>query len=141
MILLACELDIQDQALYCKLYALNLQTSLCLCERLTLLIHVCSTLKVEGEERPGTSCMSDYGVHDLDDNTGDYTDECATSGDSAVIMGCKLPYLTKPSPLAARVPSPETYRKLDLSTMDVVHPYASVIERPNKKTKTTEPAD
>jgi len=76
-----------------------------------------SASKKESEKRPATD-PSDNGVHDLDDNTGDYTDEGGRSGDSAIFLGCKL---------APSRPSCESaYKALDLSTMDTAKPYASL---------------
>lgn len=85
--------------------------------------------------------VRDYGVHDLDDNTGtgDVTDESSRSGDSAVVFGCKLPSLTKHLPPTASGNSPETYKELDQSTMNVVHPlYSSLTDAPKKRTKSKE---
>ena len=92
---------------------------------------ITSALKVECEKGP-TADSTDAGVHDLDDNTGDYTDEGARSGDSAIFLGCRLP-----PPRPPRECSSATYKKLDLSTMDVVKPYASLLDTSQRSTNST----
>lgn len=82
--------------------------------------------------------MEDHEVHNLDDNTGtgDFTDESMTSGDSAVVLGCKLPSLT-----SASRNSQETYmyKKLDLNTMNAIHPYdATLTDVRRKRTESKE---
>ncbi len=85
-------------------------------------------LKIESDKEE-----NDQGVHDLYDTTGDDTDD--VTGDSAIVMGCKLPYSAKPPPLITLGrSSPDTYKKLNLKTMNADSPYASLTDTTKKKT-------